>query len=104
MSLWPIVIIGAIIWTIGDIFIKYWVEGSKSWHWVIGILIWTVGLMFLAQSFHYKNMAVAGILMVTLNSIFLVIISWVLFKESLSFVQIGGIGICLVGLYLLEIG
>jgi multidrug transporter EmrE-like cation transporter len=103
MNLWFYIIAGALIWTIGDIFIKYWVENNQLLHWGIGIIIWTVGLVFLAQSFHYKHMAIASIMMMTVNSIFIIIVSWILFKETVSLAQMGGIAVCIAGLYLLEV-
>lgn len=97
-----LIIAGAAIWTVGDIFMKFWIANNKLSYAVIGILIWTVGLLFLAQSFRYKNMAVASTMMVAVNSILLVAISWFYFKEQLTMTQLVGITFGLVGLFLLE--
>jgi drug/metabolite transporter (DMT)-like permease len=104
MNLWMLVIGGALLWTIGDIFIKYWLTNQKPSFFIIGIAIWTIGLLFLAYSFRFKNMAVASTMMVILNSIFLIFVSWLFFKEQISLIQLLGIILGLIGLYLLEIG
>ena len=103
-NLWFWVISGASIWTVGDIFIKQWVESDKLHLLVIGILIWIAGLLCLAESFKYKNMVIAGVLMVVVNAIMLAIVSWVFYKEQLTVLQIAGVIVGMVGLYLLEVG
>lgn len=103
MNLWLYIIGGALIWTLGDFFMKYWLENQKWTLFGAGIFVWTIGLIFLAFSFKYKHMAVASIMMISLNSILLVALLWIFFKEQLTVTQIAGIVFCLAGLYLLEV-
>jgi spermidine export protein MdtJ len=104
MNLWFYIIAGATIWTIGDIFMKYWMENHKFSFFLIGLLIWTVGLICLAYSFKFKHMAVASTMMITLNSVILILVLWIFFKEQLTLTQMVGIALGIVTLYILEIG
>lgn len=99
--LW-LVIVGAIIWTIGDVIMQRWLDSQNNLYKVLGILIWGVGLFFLAETFKYKQMAVASTMMVALNSVLLVLVTWLFFKQQLTLTQIVGILFGLVGLFLLE--
>jgi multidrug transporter EmrE-like cation transporter len=103
MNFLIIVFVGAVFYTVGDLFFKEWVTHNRTLFLCIGVLVEIVGLVLLANSFKYRNMAVANITMETINSILLVAISWIFFKEQLNFGQMAGIAISLVGLYLLEV-
>ncbi|MBS3092369.1 EamA family transporter, partial [Candidatus Pacearchaeota archaeon] len=61
-----------------------------------------IGLNFLAQSFKYKNIAVASVIFVIFNVVILAIVSWFYFKETLSIWQIMGIVLGLTSVILLE--
>ncbi len=102
MSYLPIilVVLSGLILTIGDIAMKEWVLNSKHIYYILGLAIYVIGLMFLAQTFKYKNIAVASIMVVIFNVVILSIVSWIFFKEDLSFMQIVGIllGLASVGL------
>jgi multidrug transporter EmrE-like cation transporter len=82
---------------------KKWVGTNNYWFYVLGMLIYIVGLNFLAQSFKYKNIAVASVIFVLFNIITLSVFSWIYFKESLSVLQIVGIVIGLVSVIVLEV-
>ena len=97
-----IIFCGGVILTAGDIILKKWIETNKSLFYVIGILIYIVGLNFLAQSFKFKNIAVASVMMVIINVIILSIFSWLYFKETLSIYQIIGIILGLAAITILE--
>ena len=103
MNLWVFIIAGAILWTVGDIFMQFWLDNHKMSLMIIGLILWTVGLVFLAHSFRFKHMAIASTLMMTVNSIFIILILWVFFKEPLTLTQIIGITFGLISLTLLEI-
>ena len=106
MQLLPLVILflGGVVLTIGDIVMKEWVVCSKTYLYIMGLAIYLVGLMFLAQSFKYKNIAVASMVIVIFNVVTLSIISWLVFKESLSFPQIIGLVLGVASVSLLELG
>ena len=98
-----LIVVGAAIWTVGDIFIRAWVDNHKMWCWGVGIAIWAVGLLLLAESGKYKHLAVASTMMVIVNTIAFVIISWLFFKDQLNLGQVLGIVLGMIGLFLLEV-
>src|SRR3989344_6578582 len=104
MSYIPIIIllIGGLILTIGDIIMKKWIITNSIYTYILGIGIWLIGLNFLAQSFKYKNIAVASVIFVIFNVVILAIVSWFYFKETLSIWQIMGIVLGLTSVILLE--
>jgi multidrug transporter EmrE-like cation transporter len=98
-----LLLIGAIIDTLGDIIMKKWVV-SKNWLvFITGMLVYTLGLGFLAFSYKYKNIAIASIIFVILNIIVLSIVSWIYFKEPLSAIQITGILLGIIAVIILEL-
>lgn len=95
--------IGGTVLTLGDITMKKWVNTNSHTFYIAGLIVWLVGLMFLAQSFKYKNMAVASTIFVIFNVVTLSIVSWLYFKETLSTFQILGVIIGLVAIIVMEI-
>ncbi len=98
-----LLLIGGIILTVGDIFMKKWVNTNSYLFYFIGLAIYLIGLNFLAQSFKYKNIAVASVIFVIFNVVTLAIVSWIYFKEALSPLQISGIVIGIISIVVLEI-
>jgi len=98
-----ILLIGGTILTIGDIVMKKWVVDNSNFLYFIGLLIYLIGLIFLVQSYKYKNIAIASAIFVIFNVITLLIVSWVFFKEGLSLIQIIGIVLGLISVVILEI-
>ena len=96
-------ILGGVILTIGDIFFKFWAKNPHIWMYLIGIIIYIIGLMFLIQSFRNTNIAVASAIFVIANIVTLTIVSWMYFHEPLSLIQIIGIILAIVAIFLLEI-
>lgn len=68
-----------------------------------GFAIYLVGLMFLAQSFKFKNIAVASTIFVIFNVVTLALVSWLYFKEELNPMQIGGMSLGIASVILLEL-
>lgn len=99
-----LLIIGGIIVTGGDIIFKQWVITHKSSLYVLGLLVWLVGVLFLIESFKYKNIAVASLIFTVVNVVALIVISWIFFKEPLRTMQIVGILLGFTAIALLEIG
>ena len=97
-----LVLVGGVILTAGDVLMKKWVGTNNYLFYIFGMLIYIVGLNFLAQSFKYKNIAVASIIFVLINIITLSIFSWFYFKETLSIAQIIGIILGLISVIVLE--
>lgn len=82
---------------------KKWVGNNNAVFYIVGIIIYLVGLNFLAQTFKYKNIAVASVILVIFNVVILAIVSWLYFKETLNTYQIIGIILGLASVVFLEI-
>ena len=95
---------GGVVLTIGDIFMKKWVNTNSTLFYIIGLIIYLVGLNFLAQSFKFKNIAVASVMLVIFNVVTLSFVSWIYFKETLSPLQIFGIILGICAIVILELG
>lgn len=106
MNLLPIILLalGGIVLTAGDIVMKKWVNTHSNIFYFIGIAIWLIGLLFLAESFKFKNIAVASLIFNIFNIVTLVAVSWLYFNEKLSGLALMGIILGIIALILLEIG
>lgn len=98
-----LLLIGGIILTIGDIVMKKWVTNNNYVFYIVGLIVYLIGLNFLAQSFKYKNIAVASVIFVIFNVVTLSLVSWLYFKETLSLFQIIGIVLGICSVIILEI-
>jgi multidrug transporter EmrE-like cation transporter len=98
-----LLLIGGIVLTVGDIVMKKWVTSHSYVFYIVGLVIYLVGLNFLAQSFKYKNIAVASVIFVIFNVVTLSLVSWLYFKETLSPLQILGIAVGICSIVILEL-
>lgn len=96
-------VIGGILLTCGDLFMKSWASGGggKISNYCIGVLFWIIGSLFLAWTYKYKNMAVATIIYLFFNVATLVLFSMFYYKEFLTIKQwiglvLGFIAVCLM--------
>ncbi len=97
-----LLLLGGIIVTVGDIFMKKWVSTDSHIFYIIGIIIYLIGVNFLAFSFKTKNIAVASVIFVIFNVSIISVVSWLYFKEALSLMQVLGILLGLVSIIVLE--
>lgn len=98
-----LLLIGGIVLTIGDIIMKKWVISHSTYIYVIGLAVYLVAMNFLAQSFRYKNIAVASVIFVIFNVVVLSVVSWLYFKESMNGLQVMGIFLGLASVAMLEL-
>jgi len=98
-----LLLIGGIILTVGDIFMKKWVNTNAHIFYFVGLVIYLIGLNFLAQSFKFKNIAVASLIFILVNIVTLSIVSWFYFKETLSPLQITGMIFGIIAVIILEL-
>lgn len=94
--------LGGIVLTLGDIVMKKWVISGQTYAYFLGIFIYLIGMNFLAQSFKFKNIAVASVLLVVFNVITLTLVSWFFFKEKLSPLELLGILFGVASVVILE--
>jgi len=102
-----LLIIGGTVVTFGDIFLKKWAISYApiiSLRFLIGILISSIGLTFLAFAFRSKSIATANIIFVAVNTIAIIIIQMLYFKEKITLIQLIGIIIAAAGVILIEFG
>jgi len=97
-----LVLIGGLILTIGDVFMKQWSMNNNWVTFALGLLIWTIGLVLLAFSFKTKNIAVASLIFSLSNVIFLTLLSWLYYKEPLTTQEIIGISLGIGSIIFLE--
>lgn len=100
----PIILlfIGGLIITVGDVVMKKWVITSLWWWYPLGLVFYLGGLMFLAETYKYRHIAGASLVLVLFNVSILALVSWLYFKEPLAPLQLVGIGFGFVGVILLE--
>lgn len=98
-----ILFIGGLVLTGGDLVMKIWVGNNKISFYIIGLITYLIGLVLLSQSFKFKNIAMASLLLVIFNILTLSFVSWVFYKESLSTYKIVGVILGFVAVGLLEI-
>lgn len=94
---------GGLVLTVGDVFMKKWVNTNGPAFYFIGMIAYLIGLNFLAQSFKFKNIAIASVILVIFNIAALSLVSWLYFKETLSPLQIAGIIIGIIAIVVLEL-
>ncbi len=97
-----LLIIGWGFLTLGDIFLKKWALEHHISPYVMGMIFYAIGLVCFGFTLKEKNLAVASTILVTANTLLLVVVSLFYFKEKFTLLQ--GIGICLsiVAVILLE--
>lgn len=100
-----LILIGSLILTVGDIVMKHWVVGGANspYLYALGLGIYLAGTNFLAFSFKYKNIAVASVMFILINVAILTVISWFYFRETLSPLQLVGIGFGITAVIILEL-
>jgi drug/metabolite transporter (DMT)-like permease len=95
---------GAIL-TVGDVVLKYWVEKGQNYQsllYIFGVLAYLAGSVLLVESYkHDVNIAIAGVLQIMLNTIILLLFTYLFFKEPLTAKQILGIFVGVFSIYLL---
>ena len=96
------VIFGSLALTLGDIFMKNWVNEDSYIDFSVGFMCYLIGMVFLALSFKYKNIAIASMMLVLFNIITLLIVSWIFFKEPISLKEALGMGLGILAILLLE--
>jgi multidrug transporter EmrE-like cation transporter len=99
-----LLIAGGVALTIGDVVFKYWLGHSRFSLYAIGFVLYAIALVLLIESYKFDNIAVASSILDISNVVILAVVSWLIFEEPLSFVQILGVIAGMIGLFLLQIG
>jgi multidrug transporter EmrE-like cation transporter len=91
MNTLPILLVGAIALTIGDLVAGKWVENKSKVLYVLVLTFYMVGLCFLVFSYKFNDIAVASIIIEISNVILLTLIGRYLFKENITKTEVAGI-------------
>ena len=89
-------LIGGVLLTLGDIALKKWAVTDKYSFYNLGLLLYLVGVIFFSFTLREKNLAIANTILVTVNIVSLVAVSYFYFQEKLSIIQLGGIVLCMI--------
>jgi multidrug transporter EmrE-like cation transporter len=105
MNFWPLLLLfsGGVILTVGDIIMKKWVINNSHVFYLLGLAVYIVGLNFLAQSYHFRNIAGASVVMTIINVILLLGVTYFYFKEPLSTLQLIGVALGIIAIVFLEL-
>ena len=105
MNIFAIVLIfvGGLVLTVGDLIMKRWVGNGSLSLYFLGLGVYLIGMVFLSQSFRFKNIAVASLMLVLFNIISLLLVSWFIYQEKLSLIQIIGVLLGLISIIILEL-
>jgi multidrug transporter EmrE-like cation transporter len=103
---WMFVILGAasgILFTLGDVFLKYWASKSPSYYLVLGFLFYILAGTVLAFSFKRKELAVAIAVLICFNLITVSILGFTIFKETLGVKEFVGMGLAIAAVVVLSV-
>lgn len=104
ISLW-LTFFAGILLTAGDFVLRYWTNNTHIWKWyIIGVLIYFLALNLLAQSYRFKNIAIASLIMEIVNLATYLGVSYWKFGDTLSRLEITGVILGIAAIVCFEIG
>lgn len=84
--------IAGIFLTLGDFVLRHWTNNTHIWKWyILGVGIYFLALNLLAQSFRFKNIAVASLIMEIVNIGTYLGLSYWYFGDVLSRMEMVGV-------------
>lgn len=102
MKFYIYLLIIAILDLIGMMFAKYSSIKNNNTYIIIPIICFAITAFFISLMLKYQPTAVINMLWVTVSTILVAILSYFIFKESLTLMQISGILVALVGIIMIE--
>jgi len=103
---WMFIILGAvsgILFTLGDIFLKYWSNKQVLYYIVLGFAFYLMAGTVLSFAFKRKEMAVAVAVLICFNLIAVSILGFAIFKETLGLKEIIGMGLAIAAVIVLSL-
>lgn len=94
-------IVGGVLLTVGDLFMKAWAVSTNKYNYLIGIFFWIFGSLFLAWTYKYENLAMATLFYILVNILTLALVSVFYYHEPLSIKQSIGLLLGLVSIFLI---
>lgn len=95
--------IGGSILTVGDVLMKQWVCTTDRVWYLFGMAAYMLGMVFLAESFKTKNIAAASVIFIIFNVSTLALVSWCVYGERLSKMQLTGVFLAILAVVLIEL-
>lgn len=92
-----------LLFTAGDILLKYWAESAGKLHFVGALLLYLVAAVALGFSFRRREVAVAVAVLVSFNVIAISVAGFYLFGESLAPRELAGIALAVIAVVLLNV-
>lgn len=92
-----------LMFTSGDIFLKYWSMQAGHWMFGLGLLSYTFAATFLAYSFKRKEIALTVAVLLCFNLITVALLGWWLFDEAPGLKEIIGMSMALGAIVLINI-
>ncbi len=94
--------LSGLLFTVGDIFLKYWANRSYPYQMALAFLFYLIGGVVLGFSFRRKEIAIAVAVLICFNLIAVSIIGFTLFKESLGLKQVLGLSLVAIAIFILN--
>lgn len=106
MHLWLWLTFSAgVLLTVGDLILRLWTNNTAVWKWyIVGILIYFISLNLLAQSYRFKNIAIASLIMEIVNLATYIGVSYWKFWDVLSKMEIMGVVLGIAAIICFELG
>lgn len=98
-----LLILGGILYSVGDVYMRFWLEERTSFLFTAGFLFYVIGLFFLAYSYLFKDIAIAGLMIVLFNTLFYLGFNYWYFGETISAMQWVGVLLAFAALGFLEL-
>ncbi len=98
-----LILCAALAEAMGDGVLKKWAVSQNSHWFILGILLYLTSVITWAFSLKYELISKAIIVVMILNTLFVLIIGSLFFKESLTDIQKLGVVFALIGLVLIEL-
>lgn len=103
---WLFILLSAgsgILFTAGDLFLKYWADNSRPWDMVFAFTFYILAGVALAFAFKRKEIAIAVAVLICFNLILVACIGFFVFKEPLGTKEIIGLSLAAVAVVLLNL-
>lgn len=103
LPLWSLILLSGIWLVVGDLFAKQWSEDQKISLFILAILSYVLYGIFFIPSLLKDGLIVTALSVILINILGFLFIGLVIFKETLSPVQIVGLILGIISVILLEV-
>jgi len=99
---WITILIGTFLESVGDVSFRLATIQNKEWIRYIGFIVYITGSWFWALSLKYHELTKGLIVFIALNVFMVAVASRIFFSEYLTYTQIFGIVLVLLGIFFVE--